>query len=215
MGDEAIHQSRLVRRPAHSGLRERRGIVVEKAMISNFTTFSPAVTTDRKAGLRETAALLFVAWLVPFAVHLIPWSGDRPLGAYLLPMFWTAFVAVYFYGVRMALVVALFAPAINLVVTGLPAWRFLSGLASELVVFTLIAAWAVRRAPRAFVIAPLACLVARLVVAGLQTVSGFRPPGAFVDILGQSIRGGLAALVVLLAINGALVIFYPKTRLAR
>ena len=65
-------------------------------MTSNSTTFSPAGTTDRKAGLRETAALLFVAWLVPFAVHLVPWSGDRPLGAYLLPMFWTAFVAVYF-----------------------------------------------------------------------------------------------------------------------
>ena len=64
-------------------------------------------------------------------------------------------------------------------------------------------------------IAPLACLVARLVVAELQTVSGFGPPGAFVDILGQSIRGGLAALVVLLAINGALAIVYPKTRLTR
>ncbi len=43
---------------------------------------------------RETAILMLVAWLVPFLVHLVPWAGPRPLGVYLLPAFWTAFVAV-------------------------------------------------------------------------------------------------------------------------
>jgi len=52
----------------------------------------------RIAGWRETAVLAVVAWLVPFLVHLIPWAGARPLGVYMLPVFWTTFVAVYFYG---------------------------------------------------------------------------------------------------------------------
>ena len=41
-------------------------------------------------------------------VHLIPWTGARPIGAYLLPMFWTAFVATYLFGSRIGALVGVF-----------------------------------------------------------------------------------------------------------
>ncbi|MDB6115969.1 MAG: hypothetical protein JWQ62_2914, partial [Lacunisphaera sp.] len=52
----------------------------------------------RAAGWRETTILLAAAGLVPFLVHLLPWSGHRPLGVYVLPVFWTTFIALYFRG---------------------------------------------------------------------------------------------------------------------
>src|SRR4051812_38931439 len=90
----------------------------------NATASTVSTGFFRRAGIGETVVLLALAWLIPFAVHLVPWSGLRPLGAYLLPMFWTAFVALYFFGPGLGLMVGLFAPVLNLLVTGLPAWKF-------------------------------------------------------------------------------------------
>jgi hypothetical protein len=165
----------------------------------------------RKATARETASLLLVAGLLPFLIHLLPWSGARPLGAYLLPMFWTTFVAAYFYGPKIGVLVGLFAPTLNLVITGLPTWKFLGLMSVELTVFALVTAWAVRRIPRFILVAPLGYLVARLAVTTLQIALGVvedaGPPLAF---LAQVVLGSLVGLVVLSAINGALVRFYPK-----
>lgn len=171
----------------------------------------PGATAFKKATAREIAALLLVAWAVPFAVHLVPWSGARPLGAYLLPMFWATFVAGYFYGARLAVLVGLFAPAVNLLLTGLPAWRFLSLMSCELVVFALVATWAVRRWPRFVLSAPLAYVVAHLAATVLQLATGvWGDIGAPGDYLVRTLVGGLAGLVVLSAINAAAVWFYPK-----
>ena len=175
------------------------------------TVSATGATRFKKATARETAVLLAVAWFVPFAVHLAPWSGARPLGAYLLPMFWATFVAAYFYGARIGVIVGLFAPAINLLVTGLPAWKFLAVMSCELVAFALLATWAIRCVPRFFLIAPLAYVVAKLFSTGLQAATGvfgdIGAPGAF---LLRSLGGGIAGLVVLGAINAALAWFYPK-----
>src|SRR4051812_50155412 len=94
-------------------------------MIPSSITVQPTDVFKRPR-LQEAAVLLALAWAVPFLVHLIPSSGARPLGVYLLPMFWTAFVAVYFYGAVMGLAVGLVAPAINLMVTGLPVSRHIA-----------------------------------------------------------------------------------------
>lgn len=166
----------------------------------------------KRATVRETAVLLAVAWFVPFAVHLAPWSGARPLGAYLLPMFWATFVAVYFFGARIGVVVGLFAPVINLLVTGLPAWKFLSVMSCELVLFAIVGAWAVRRLPRLVLIAPLCYVAAKIASTALQAATGvFGDIGAPLSFFGRSLVGGLAGLVVLSAINAALVWFYPKS----
>jgi hypothetical protein len=165
----------------------------------------------KKAGVKETAVLLALAWFIPFAVHLAPWSGPRPLGAYLLPMFWAAFIAVYFYGSVMGLIIGLFSPILNLLVTGLPAWKFLSVLSFELALSVLVATWAIRQWPRFFLIAPLSYLVAKIGSTGLQAATSvFGDIGAPGEFFVHSVVGSLPGLVVLAAINVALVWFYPK-----
>ena len=130
---------------------------------------SPATTTQagvfKKLTVREALVLLVLAWLVPFLVHLVPWSGARPLGAYVLPVFWATFVAVYFYGTAAGLMTGLFAPALNLLVTGQPEWRMFGSISLELVVFVLATTWAVRQAPRIWVWAPLGYMLAKTVTA--------------------------------------------------
>ncbi len=175
---------------------------------------SIATSSDRvfrKITAREAAVLLALAWLVPFLVHLAPWSGARPLGAYLLPMFWATFVAVYFYGAGAGLLTGLFAPAVNLLVTGLPAWKFLSVLSFELAVFAVLLAWAVRRRPQLWLLAPLGYLAAKTASTLLQSATPvFGDIGAPVRFFANSVAGGAAGLAVLAAINFALVKFYPK-----
>ena len=172
---------------------------------------TPSGSAFRKITVRETAVLLAIAWLVPFLVHLVPWSGARPLGAYLLPMFWATFIAVYFHGAGAGLLTGLFAPAINLLVTGLPAWKFLSVLSFELAVFALVLTWAVRRTPRFWLLAPLGYLVAKTASVLLQSATPvFGDIGAPARFFATSVAGGAAGLAVLAGINFALVKFYPK-----
>jgi len=178
-------------------------------MTSHATTSSTGVF--RKFTIREAAVLLALAWLIPFLVHLVPWANPRPLGAYLLPVFWATFIAVYFYGLTAGLLTGLFSPAINLLVTGLPSWRFFGMMGLELVVFVLITTWAVRQAPRFWLWAPLAYCVAKtlsaLVLSTAKVVGGLDAAGYFFSHL---VVGGTAGLVILALINGALVRFYPK-----
>jgi hypothetical protein len=169
------------------------------------------VSVFKKAGVKETAVLLALAWFIPFAVHLAPWSGPRPLGAFLLPMFWAAFVATYFYGGGMGVIVGLFSPALNLLVTGLPAWKFLSVLSSELALSVMFAAWAIRRWPRLFVIAPLSYLAAKVGSTAVQAMTPiFGEIGTPGEFFARSVVGSLPGLVILAAINVAVVWFYPK-----
>jgi hypothetical protein len=176
----------------------------------------PTFAIFRRAGVRETTVLLALAWAVPFLVHLLPWSGPRPLGVYLLPMFWTTFVAVYLYGAPLGLAVGLFAPAINLVLTGLPANKYVLEAMLELTVFALATTWAVRRWPHFLVIAPLGYVVARL--AWAEWLARTDPAVQVADVrtaattIGRSLVNGAAGLLVLAGINVALVWFYPKPK---
>ena len=155
--------------------------------------------------------LLAAAWLIPFLVHVLPWSVARPLGAYLLPMFWATFVGGYFYGLRVGLLTGLFAPAVNLAVTGLPALQFLSVLAFELSVFAVVAWFLVRRAPGFWLTAPLGYVVAKTVSSTVQWVAGpFGDLGEPLRFFLGSLQGGLAGLAVLAVINVALARFFPK-----
>jgi hypothetical protein len=175
------------------------------------STASSSGSAFRKITVRETAVLLMVAWLIPFLVHLAPWSGTRPLGAYLLPMFWATFVAVYFYGAGAGVLTGLFAPVINLLVTGLPAWKFLSVLSFELVIFAWVLTWAVRRRPTFWLLAPLGYLVAKTASTALQaTATIFGKIGAPPQFWLTSVVGGAAGLAILALINFALVKLYPK-----
>lgn len=160
----------------------------------------------KRASIGETAVLLALAALIPFLVHLLPWHGARPLGAYLLPVFWTTFVAAYFFGAWTAVLVGLCSPVLNLALTGLPLSSFLLGMSAELIVFAVVAALVVKRWPRLLVTAPLAYGVAHSVLLVFQ--AGARFAGAWADTL----RFAAVGLVVLAVINIALVKYYPKSR---
>jgi hypothetical protein len=81
------------------------------------------------------------------------------------------------------------------------------------VVFALFAWWAVRRRPAWWFLAPLAYLVAKssatLLQMGLALFGDLGSPGGFFF---QSLRNGLPGLVVLAAVNFALIRYYPKPR---
>jgi hypothetical protein len=162
---------------------------------------------------RETAILMAVAWLVPFLVHLFPWAGPRPLGAHLLPAFWTAFVAVYLYGFGIGALVALVVPVTNLLTTGLPVSGRLALMTFELVAFVGFAALLVRRWPVLRFAAVLAWLPARALTVGVEwALPVFGSTRSPLERFTGSVSDGIWGLGVLLLVNVALVHLLPKDR---
>ena len=161
--------------------------------------------------VRATALLLLAAWVVPFVVHLIPWTGARPIGAYLLPMFWTAFVATYLFGSRIGALVGVFVPVLNVLLTGLPDVARLGSSVAELVVFAVVAAALVSRFPRLMLAAPLAYVVAKLASAALLAALRSDASGLAPATLGASLTRALAGLAVLLVINLVLIRLRAKS----
>ncbi len=164
-----------------------------------------------QATWRETLVLMAVAWLVPFLVHVLPWDGPRPLGAHLLPAFWTAFVAVYLYGFGVGALVALVVPVANLLTTGLPVPERVVLLSLELVLFAGFAAWFLRRWPALRLASVLAWLPAMALTVAVRWVWSDTPRPVLDTIVGNA-SGALAGLGVLLALNLALVQLLPKDR---
>lgn len=178
-------------------------------MSSGVVAASPSVVFKR-AGVRETAVLLVLAWLVPLAVHLVPWTGARPLGAHMLPMFWAAFAAVYLFGLRTGLLVGLFAPALNLALTGLPALSRLALLGFEITVFVALVWWLVRQGRTAWYLAPLGYVVAKVASALLLVAAGASTASLWTAVP-ASLLAALPGLAVLVGVNLALARFYPRS----
>lgn len=175
------------------------------------TTTARRLLIAKPIGWREGAILVAVAWLVPFLVHLIPWGGPRPLGVYLLPVFWTTYIAVYFYGALPGLAIGLVTPLVNFAVTGLPALRGLGFMGLEVALFVSIAAPLAARWPGFWFTAPLAWAGAKMLAIGLQfMIPVFGYTGDPVMHVGRSMQNGLAGLGMLAVINWLLVAFYPK-----
>src|SRR4051812_28812372 len=124
----------------------------------------------RPLGWREGVILIAAAWLAPLLVHLIPWAGPRPIGTYLLPVFWATFIAVYFYGALPGLAIGLVTPLVNLALTGLPALSSVTAMGMEIVVFVGIAAVLVARWPGFWAAAPLAWLAGKAAIIGGQAL---------------------------------------------
>ena len=155
------------------------------------------------------ALTLAAALAMPFLVHMAPWSGGTPLGAFLLPMFWAAFVAVYLYGAPAGLLVAVFGPAVNTFLTRFPEVRINTVMTFELIVFVLFS-WFVMRNPRGrsfWLLAPLAYVVAKTCSSGLRAagVEIFGNIGPWMEFFIRSVSNGAPGLFLLAVINFALV----------
>lgn len=164
-----------------------------------------------RASWRETLVLMAAAWLVPVLIHLIPWSGPRPLGVHLLPAFWTAFVAVYLYGAGVGVLVALVVPAVNTLTTGLPVSDRVLAMSVELIAYVGFAALAVRRWPSLRAIAPFAWLPAYALSLAVQwAVPAFGYTRNPLEHFAGTLANVWPGLLVLLAINATLVHLLPK-----
>jgi hypothetical protein len=157
-------------------------------------------SVPQQATVGQTTALLISAAATPLLVHLLPSWDTLPLGAHLLPMFWMVFVATYLFGLKTGVLAALAGPIVSLALSGAPALGRLGTMTAELLVFVAIAAWAVRRWPRVWLIAPLSYVAAKAVITvALLVVTG---------TIGTPLAGLVAALAglgILTAINFALV----------
>ncbi|MGY6741364.1 MAG: hypothetical protein ACXIUQ_01410 [Cecembia sp.] len=89
--------------------------------------------------IKQLTLVLVAAIIFPFFIHLLPPYNGFPVGAYLLPMFYIPFIALFAYGWRLALPIALLAPFLNAMITGNPNWEFLVILTLELTIFSCIA----------------------------------------------------------------------------
>lgn len=164
----------------------------------------------RKSGRRDFALLLLVAWLVPLGVHLVPWKGDTPLTVSLLPVFWTALVAVYLYGGGVGLLTGLAAPLIDFLVMGFPTSREIFILAIEVTVFVAVLRQLIYRAPGFWRIAPFGYIVARVASIAMETLPDFQGWEAPMTLLLASLQVALPGLAMLAVINGILVKISPQ-----
>jgi hypothetical protein len=163
-----------------------------------------------RAGWRGSTLLLVAAALTPLIVHLLPWSGPRPLGVYLLPVFWVTFVAVYFRGAGFGLLVGLVTPLINLMMTGLPVPAGIGAMSLEVVFFVLAVAVFADRWPGLLFTAPLAWLAAKgLAVGVLHFIPGYAVGEPGLAHWLHSAQNGLAGLAALTLINVLLVRLHP------
>lgn len=164
----------------------------------------------RRSGTRDSALLMVVVWLMPVGIHLIPWSGSAPLGAYLLPMFWVTLVATYLFGAGAGLLVGLTAPLLNGMITGFPSAQLLSILAFELAVFAIVARGLIRNSPGFWLSGPFGYVAAKVASTTVQyffpVFGGMGEPGAFFI---RSVQTALPGMLALALIHLALVKIRP------
>lgn len=154
----------------------------------------------------EIFGLMVASWLVPALIHLIPYQGARPIGVYLLPAFWTVFVAVFFQGAGVGLIVALVTPAVSLLSSGLPPPEWLGTMTVELAAYALVAALLVRRFPKFWLSAPLAYVPAKVLsVVVEQLMPSAHDARPVATHVWNSMQNGFPGLLILLILNLALV----------
>jgi hypothetical protein len=125
------------------------------------------ITSNRKNVVLQsfyTALTLAGMVLLPIIVHLIPFSGSYPLGAYLLPMFIAPLVAAFYVSPIGLVLAAILAPMINNALTGMPQAPILYFVTAELILFSMLAFWIVQKEKTFLGFSALAFLIAKLVV---------------------------------------------------
>ena len=110
--------------------------------------------------VKETVLVLAGSVILPFLIHLIPPIAGIPLGARLLPMFYAPLIAIVLFRAHVGIIAALFAPALNSLLTGHPLPEKVGILTFELLIFCIILYLLNRQWKEFWAAAPLAYLLA-------------------------------------------------------
>lgn len=87
--------------------------------------------------IKETLFVLVLSIAIPLMVHLLPSYKGVPMGAILMAMFFAPYIAVRYYKFHVALIIGLFAPLLNHLLTGNPRTELMPVLTLQLLVFIL------------------------------------------------------------------------------
>jgi hypothetical protein len=162
----------------------------------------------QKWAIPETALVLGVTLLIPFLVHLIPFSGSAPLGAHLLPFYYAPFVALFLFRWHVAFIAAVAAPIINFALTGMPEWSLVLLLSLELGLFIGWVTLLKNNKILKWICAPLALVLAKAVSSAL--IGLFPIALGSMDYFAVSVSTALPGLALLLAINILVIKFYES-----
>lgn len=144
-----------------------------------------------------TVATIVIAVLLPLLIHIIPVTGNVPLGARLLPIFYAPLLAVMFFRPYVGVFAALTAPVISHWLTGHPTAPMTIILTVEVVTFTLVLAAMQRVKPRFWASALIAYAAAKLVLFGVLSVfTNIVPPAAPVYIQNSLINGIIGIVII-------------------
>lgn len=164
--------------------------------------------TDRKSILKTATWVLPLAIVFPIAVHLIPAYNGIPIGAYLLPMFYIPFIALVWYRLPVALIVAALAPILNFTLTGNPNWGFMAILTTELILFTFLG-FIMLKGNIKWVAAPLSYIGAKVFSSLLLLAFPLLDAEPIQFFMG-SLSNAAPGILILLIINILAVKYYPK-----
>lgn len=168
-------------------------------------TTLPALAT-RKFAVPATLLTVLFAVALPFFVHMLPPLGTTPMGAVLLPLFIAPFIAAFLFHPVAALVASLITPLLNRALTGQPTLEMAVLLTVELCAFTVAALVLTRIWRHSVINAPIAYLIAKVVAAGVLSVTALIPALPFGYLTG-SVVNALPGLVVLIVVNSLVVRF--------
>lgn len=163
------------------------------------------------AYFRTISLVLLAAVFFPFVVHQIPPINGIPIGAFLLPMFYIPFIALFACNWKVAIPIALLAPFFNFLLTGNPNWEFLTVLTLELVLFTLLAFILLKKAYIKWFAAPLGYIGAKIVSSLLLIFIPFLPAVPW-EFFMTSLSRALPGIGMLLLINFLLLRFFNQKK---
>lgn len=156
-----------------------------------------------KSKVQTILVMLATAWVLPFLIHLLPPYQGIPMGAFLLPMFYIPFIALFFFRLPLSLAVAAFAPILNFLISGNPNWEFLTIIGMELMLFSVFAflllqtKWRIVAAPLGYVFAKIISSSLLIFIPLLQVTP--------MDFFRNSITNAAPGIIILLIINWILV----------
>lgn len=165
-----------------------------------------STSAHRTSQLQALLVAVAIAVVAPLLVHLLPNSGNVPMGARLLPMYYAPLIAILLFDPLSGIVAGLIAPLINHLVTGMPVPDMMPVLTVELLVFALLIAASHRRWPRFWIAAPIAYLAAKAITVVLvEVIMAVTTYSVVLAPFVKSATNAIPGLVILTVLSFAIV----------